>query len=177
MNLRTFLSALSAALFLALPAAADDIKIHHGYAISSGPTAQTGGAYFVIHNMGADDRLIGVRSEHARRTELHTNEDAGDGVMKMRHVEEGFDVPAGAELIFKRGGHHVMFMGLNAPFVQDDELEIVLLFENAGEIAVTVPVDNDRVPMDHGAMDHGDMDHGDMDHDSMDHSAMDGSDG
>ena len=57
-----------------------------------------------------------------------------------------------------RGGDHVMFMGLNAPFEQGNMLNVTLVFEKAGEIEVQIPVDLERTEMempmehDHGAM-------------------------
>jgi len=60
-----------------------------------------------------------------------------------------------------RGGHHVMFLGLNRPLQDGDEVQLTLEFEKAGDIAVTVPVDLQRKP-DHGAMGHGTMGHGTM---------------
>jgi hypothetical protein len=51
---------------------------------------------------------------------------------------------------------HVMFLGLNRPLTQGDEVEVTLTFEQAGEVTVTIPVDNERMPagMGHG-MQHG----------------------
>jgi copper(I)-binding protein len=88
--------------------------------------------------------------------------------MRMTHVEEGFVLPAGGEITMERGAAHVMFMGLNTPFEQDDIVTITFVFENAGEVVVEIPVDQTRE--EHGAMS-GDMDHSDMDHSDMDHSA------
>lgn len=158
MSLKSTLIGALAALTLALPAWAD-IEIHDQYARSS--NAMAGAAFMVIHNNGdTDDRLIGVTSDAAQRVELHTHMEDENGVMKMIHVEEGFDLPAGGEIAMVRGGEHVMFMGLNAPFEQDDVITVTFTFENAGDVVVEIPVDLDR--MDHGAMDHGDMDHSDQ---------------
>jgi Uncharacterized protein conserved in bacteria len=101
--------------------------------------------------------------------ELHTHIVDGD-VMRMVHVEEGFALPAGGEVLLERGGKHLMFMGLDAQLQTGETVSATLVFEQAGEITVDIPVDNDRMPaamMDHGGMDHGDMDHGTMDHGSM----------
>jgi len=57
-----------------------------------------------------------------------------------------------------------MFMGLNAPFVDGEDVTFTLVFRDAGEIIVTVPVDLNREPgeMMHGqGMMHGEgMQHG-----------------
>ncbi len=151
----TLLGALSA-LVLAVPAWAE-INVQDPYARSS--NAMAGAAFMVIVNSGdTDDRLVDVRSDAAARTELHTHIEDADGVMRMTHVAEGFALPAGATLHLRRGAEHVMFMGLNAPFEQDQTVAITLVFEHAGEVVVEIPVDQDRTEMDHGDMDHGDMD-------------------
>ncbi|MDB4213682.1 copper chaperone PCu(A)C [Octadecabacter sp.] len=154
----TFLGAI-VALGLATPVLAE-IEIHDQYARSS--NAMTGAAFMVIHNYSdIDDRLIGVTSNAAARTEIHTHIEDDNGVMRMVHVEDGIGIPAGGEILMKRGANHVMFMGLSEPFVQDADVIITLMFETAGAVEVIVPVDQDRVETDHGAMDHSDMDHSD----------------
>jgi copper(I)-binding protein len=149
----TFLGAL-AALTFATPALAE-IEIHGQYARSS--NAMAGAAFMVIYNHSdTDDRLIGVTSNAAARTEIHTHIEDDNGVMRMVHVEDGIDIPAGEEILMKRGANHVMFMGLSDPFVQGADVTITLMFETAGAVEVIVPVDQDRVKTDHGATDHSD---------------------
>lgn len=149
------------ALVLATPALAD-IEISDAYARSSGPAAMAGAAFFTITNTGdSDDRLIGARSDVAKRTELHTHIAGDDGVMKMREVEGGFAVPAGGSHMLQRGGDHVMFMGLTGPFEQGATFPVTLVFETAGEIVVDIPVDLERQDsMSHDGMDHSKMGHG-----------------
>lgn len=160
MSLKPLVSATALTLALTAPAWAD-IEIHDAYARSS--IAMAGAAFMVIHNHGdTDDRLIGVTSDVAARTELHTHIEDETGVMRMTHVEEGFALPAGGEILMTRGAGHVMFMGLTAPFEQDDMLTITFEFENAGEVTVEVPVDQAREDAQH--MDHGNLEYGDTDH-------------
>ena len=157
----SFKYALGAALLLATPAIAD-IEIVDPYARASGPSAKAGAAFFEIRNTGAaDDRLIGAAATIAKRVELHTHKDMGDGVMKMMEVEEGFPVPAGGSHMLQRGGDHVMFMGLTGPMEQGNVISVTLTFEQAGDVVVEVPVDLERQPM-HGDMKSGTMNHGDM---------------
>jgi len=155
MKLKSFLGA-AALILTAIPAFAGDIMVHDAYARSASPSAMAGGAFMEIMNNGdADDRLIGVRSDVAKRVELHTHIDAGNGVMQMRKVEEGFVIPAGETHMLQRGGDHVMFMGLNQSFVQGDMLSVTLVFESAGEVTVDIPVDLER-QAEMGGMSHGD---------------------
>ncbi|WP_171235248.1 copper chaperone PCu(A)C [Ruegeria sp. HKCCA6837] len=146
MSLKSELLATLAAVTLAIPALADGtIKVDDAYARSSGKTAKAGAAFMMIENQGvADDRLIGATSDAAARVELHTHEVDDNGVAKMVHVEEGFVIPAGETYMLKRGGAHVMFMGLTAPFEQDAMVPVTLIFENAGEVEIEIPVDLER---------------------------------
>ncbi|EAQ04899.1 hypothetical protein OB2597_06435 [Pseudooceanicola batsensis HTCC2597] len=153
--------ALAGLSTLALASAAmAEITVNDPYARSSGPMAMAGAAFMELVNSGdEDDRLIAVRSDAAKRVELHTHLSDDSGVMKMREVEDGFPVPAGGHHRLKRGGDHVMFMGLNHPFEQGATIPVTLVFEKAGEIAVDIPVDLERQDDAHHG--HGDMKMGD----------------
>ena len=134
----------AAAVLFALQALAENssITIEDAYA-RSGP--RSGAAFFIVKNQGEeDDRLIAVHSDAASRAELHTHLEDENGVVKMRPVEDGFAVPAGGTHRLDRGGDHVMFMGLDAPFEQGGTVTLTLTFEKAGDVVVEIPVDNDR---------------------------------
>jgi len=121
------------------------MMVDDAYARASNKMA--GAAFMAVMNhTGVDDRLISVSSEIAKRTELHTHMDMGDGVMKMSHVEDGFAIAAGETHMLQRGGDHVMFMGLTQELKQGDSISLTLTFEKAGEIVVEVPVDLERKP-------------------------------
>lgn len=177
MSLKSLVFAAAAAFSLpalSLPALAEGnmpVMVEDAFVRVASKAAKAGAAFMQIANHGAeDDRLIGVRSNVAALVQLHTHETAGDGVMKMRHVEEGFAVPAGSSHALKRGGDHVMLMGLKRSLEHGDTVLLTLVFEKAGEITLEVPVDLERQPGAHGQMDHGQMDHGEMDHGGMDYS-------
>ena len=160
MSFRSTLLAASAAAFLAMPAFAAGIEVQDAYARSASNMATTGAAFMVISNAGgAADRLIGVSSDAAEKVELHTHKEDANGVMRMIHVEEGFELPQDGEIVMARGGHHVMFMGLKEPMAQGDMIDLTLTFEQAGDVMVQVPVDLERKP---GAGAHGGMNHGTM---------------
>ena len=75
--------------------------------------------------------------------------------MKMREVEDGIAVPANGMHALKRGGDHVMFMGLDGALPEGETISVTLTFENAGEITLDIPVDNDRkAGGGHGSLDH-----------------------
>ena len=70
--------------------------------------------------------------------------------------EDGFAVPAGGGHMLERGGDHVMLMGLTESLEDGESFPLTLVFEEAGEVVVEVPVDLTRQP-EHG--DHGGMNH------------------
>ena len=137
------LAALAVILAGACPALAD-IVIADAYLRSATPMARAGAIFLRIENTGAeDDRLIGAETAVARRVELHTHVET-DGVMQMREIEGGIPIPAGGAHVLERGGDHVMLMGLTEALEQGRMVDVTLIFENAGEIAITVPVDRER---------------------------------
>ncbi len=146
MSFKSTLFATIATVAMATTAFAQDlILVEDAYARSSGKSAKAGAAFMMIRNdSGQDDRLVGVTSDVAARVELHTHEVDENGVAKMMHVEEGFAIPAGEVHMLKRGGDHVMFMGLKQPFEQGATVPVTLIFEQAGEVTVEVPVDLER---------------------------------
>lgn len=158
MSFTTKLIAALAVTTFAIPAFADSIMIKDAYVRTAMKGAKSGAAFMQIMNHSdTDDRLVSVASEVAKKVELHTHMDMGEGVMKMMHVEEGFVIPAGGMHGLSRGGDHVMFMGLTKDMIQGESVEVTLTFEQAGNMVVQIPVDLER--QDHGAMKHGNMDH------------------
>lgn len=154
-----FLRGAVALMTLMAGPALAEIRIHDGYARAASPSAKAGAAFFVIENTGpAEDRLIAVTSDIAKRSALHSHEDMGNGVMRMVHVEEGFVIPAQGRHALARGGDHVMLMGLTRPMIEGGSVTLTLTFEQAGAQVVTLPVDLGARPeagAGHGGMDHG----------------------
>lgn len=147
MSLLSKLAPVVLVSLVAFPAFADGIKVMDPYARTASPAAKSGAAFMMIHNeTGADDVLVAARSDVAARVELHTHIETGDGVMQMIEIEGGIPIADGDAHAMVRGGDHVMLMGLTGPLVQDTEIEVTLVFEQAGEVVVTMPVDNARKP-------------------------------
>ncbi|EEX08102.1 periplasmiC protein conserved in bacteria with histidine [Ruegeria lacuscaerulensis ITI-1157] len=141
----TFLATLAAAVLSTAAFADSIISVEDAYARSSGMNAKAGAAFMMIKNTGdTDDRLVSAQSEVAARVELHTHKIDENGVAKMMQVEEGFAIPAGEAHMLQRGGDHVMFMGIKKPFEQGAKIPVTLVFEQAGEVQVEIPVDLER---------------------------------
>jgi len=146
------LTLAAAAALLCLPALApahahEGMHVEDAYARVSSPVAQSGAAFMRLVNQSHDPiRLIEVRSDVAQRVELHTHEMDAQGVMRMIHVEGGFDIPAQSERQLERGGDHVMFLGLTRSLAHGDSVNAVFVFSNGEEVDVTIPVDLERQP-------------------------------
>jgi copper(I)-binding protein len=62
-------------------------------------------------------------------------------VMKMRELEKGLEIPAGATVMLKPGSFHIMFVGLKAPFAKDTKVPVTLVFEKAGSLDIELAVE------------------------------------
>lgn len=116
-----------------------DLEIRTPWTRATPPGARAGGGFVVIHNTGETaDRLVGG-SATVGTVEIHTMEMA-DGVMKMRPLPDGLEIPAGETVELKPGSHHIMFVDLNGPIEQGKPLPVTLNFEKAGAVAVEMVV-------------------------------------
>lgn len=139
-----------------------DIQIEHQYARVASPIAKSGAAFMHIMNIGdEDDTLIAARTESAKNPQLHRHF-IEEGIAKMREIESGIVVPAGSTVMLERSGMAVMLMGLTQRFEHGESITLTLVFENAGEITIDVPIDNEHQENE--------MDHSEIDHSTMDHS-------
>ncbi|MBI4674586.1 MAG: copper chaperone PCu(A)C [Chloroflexi bacterium] len=99
----------------------------------------TSAVYMKITGGGMADKLIQAESTVAETVELHTVE-MKDGVMKMRPVEGGIDVPANGSVELKPGGFHIMLIGLKQELRAGEKFDVKLTFEKAGVKQVTVEI-------------------------------------
>ena len=142
-----FITGFAAALLITNSAYANGLMVKDPYARAARPNAPTGAAFMTLMNHSDQDiTLIGVSSDVAKRVELHTHIDNGEGVMKMIEIEGGITIPAGDMHMMKRGGDHVMMMGLNQFLVDGEKISVTFEFEGGGEMVVEIPVDNARKP-------------------------------
>jgi copper(I)-binding protein len=138
-------SVSASAIAVALPSRADEaIHIADPY-VRLLPGAKAGAAFFVIENHATiDDRLIGAAADVAGKAELHTHMMQSDGTAQMLPIEGGIAIPAGGSHALERGADHVMLMMLNARPAEGEAVTLTLTFEQAGEVTVEAPVDNQR---------------------------------
>ena len=122
-------------------ASAETILVEDAYVRASSKLAKSAAAFMEIRNTSSrGDRLLDVKSDVAKKVELHTHITSDDGVMKMRRVEDGFVISGNGVLKLERGGDHIMFMGLSQPFVDGEVILLTLIFETAGSIDLEIPI-------------------------------------
>ena len=122
------------ALFLFSTAAFAQVQIEKPWARATPPGATVGGGYLTVRNAGAADKLVAASSPVAAKVELHTHIN-DNGVMKMREVPGGYDIPAKGSFELKPGGAHLMFVDIKRPFKEGDQVTVKLKFEKAGEVS------------------------------------------
>lgn len=123
----------------AAQAQAQEIAVSNPYAFATHPKAKTGAVFMSIANDGAaPDRLIGVSSDVAEKTELHTMNMDG-GIMRMRRVE-AYDLPPGEEILLAPMGKHVMLINLKNPLETGETFPLTLDFEQHPDITIEVEV-------------------------------------
>ena len=150
MEIKLFIIAISSFLILCSGLSAGQIMISDAYARSSGPLAKAAAAYMrIMNHSDRSDRLIGVRSQIAKKTELHMHLKDDNGVMKMVRIDQGIKIGPMKEHSLVRGGQHIMFMGLKEPFETGKIIPLTLLFEKAGEVGIEIVVDQDRKEKKH----------------------------
>ena len=114
----------------------DTLEITGGFTRAS--VSPNGAGFLTIRSKGEADRLVAFRSPQCNRPELHTHIN-DNGIMRMRQVE-AIDVPAGGMVELKPGGLHLMMIDLTGPLAEGDIVDVTLIFEKAGEVAVSLPV-------------------------------------
>ncbi|KRB21790.1 hypothetical protein ASD99_05985 [Mesorhizobium sp. Root695] len=126
-----------------------DLEIGHPWSRATPAGAKVAGGYFTITNNGsAPDRLVSISSDVSEKAELHEM-GVKDGVMTMRPVAGGLEIPAGGKVALAPGGYHLMFIGLKRQPKQGEEFSATLTFEKAGAVSVDFAVEG----MGGGAMD------------------------
>ena len=76
----------------------------------------------------------------AKRFEVHEMKMDG-GVMKMRELKDGLEIPPGASVELKPGSYHIMMQALSRPLAKGDKIKGSLTFEKAGKIGVEFDVE------------------------------------
>jgi copper(I)-binding protein len=145
MKIRSLIPALLLAM-LATDASAEDYKIGNlqisqPWTRATPKGAAVAGGYLKITNTGTTpDRLLGGSTDVAKRFEIHEMS-MGGGVMKMRELKDGLDIPPGATVELKPSSYHIMMQELARPLAKGQRVKASLTFEKAGKGEVEFAVE------------------------------------
>jgi len=129
-----------------------DIEIEHPWSRATPEGAKVAAGYLAISNTGsAPDRLVSVTGEIAGKTEIHEMSVDASGVMTMRPLPDGVEIPAGSEVKLEPGSFHIMFMDLKQAAKEGGTFKGTLTFQKAGTVNVEFAVD---AMGGHGSQDH-----------------------
>jgi len=124
----------SVAFFVSSPAAAHDVTAKQAWSRATPKGAKVAAGYLTIENRGVQpDRLLSASSGAAAKVEIHQMS-MQDGIMTMRPLDGGLAIPPDTTVTLVPGGDHIMFIGLIAPFEEDQRIPVLLNFERAGKI-------------------------------------------
>lgn len=98
-----------------------------------------GGFGLVVNQSGADRLVSAAFPSVAGKTEIHEMVVA-NGMMTMRPLPNGIDIPTGGKIELKPGSFHLMLMDLKGPLTEGQTIEGTLVFEKAGPVTVSFPV-------------------------------------
>jgi hypothetical protein len=150
----TLLLAVALVACTADGSASDSLEVAGAWARTSPAVVTAGAVYLEIANdTDAADALadVSVDAAVAGTAELHETvaalpsdggmgmESTGAGMMEMREVDE-IPVPAGETVALEPGGYHIMLLDLAEPLELGGEIDVTLVFEEAGEIVVTAEI-------------------------------------
>ena len=127
---------------------------HRGAAAQDGATPTAGMSpataivYMTIANDGDnEDVLLGGETDAATTVELHESiED--DGILRMEPARMASPSRRATKTVFDAGGLHVMLVGLTADLLPGGSYDLVLRFEQAGEVTVPVQIRFNAEPDD-----------------------------
>lgn len=108
-----------------------------------GMMAHDGGvsaAYMVLENAGAADRLISAETDVAGVVEIHTSEMDDEGVMRMRPLTDGLEIPANGSVTLQPGGYHIMLMELQQDLAEGETITLTLNLESGQSLTVEAEV-------------------------------------
>jgi len=116
------------------------LVIEDGFTRATAEGAKVGAGYLTIRNTGsAADTLVSVETSVAGRGEIH-DMTMTDGVMRMRRLADGIEIPAGGTVALKPGGMHLMLMDLKQRLAEGETITVTLRFKSGAAGDVVLPV-------------------------------------
>ena len=122
--------------------AAGDLRIAHPWTRPTSAGAPAAAGYMDITNTGRSaDRLVSASTPHAARVEIHQSSMEG-GMMRMKALPSGVEIPAGGVVKLAPGGLHLMLFGPKAAVKAGDRIPVTLTFAKAGKVKVELAAES-----------------------------------
>ena len=149
--------AIALAALWAGQALAQNVQVKDPWARATVQGQKASGAFMTL-TAKADTTLVGVASSVAGVAQVHEMKMDG-GVMQMRALTKGLELPAGKAVTLKQGSFHLMLMDLKVPLQKDTTIPVTLRFKDAKGVESTlelkVPVAMSAPSGDAGEHQHG----------------------
>jgi len=111
-----------------------DLILKDAFIIKHPLKGRPSGGYFILTNTGTEACVLtGITASDKIRIDMHETIHE-NGVMKMVKRDE-MVVPAGGDLVFKRGGKHLMIFGITD---ETEGLSFKFTFKNCASVIHTV---------------------------------------
>lgn len=134
------LAALVALAACGGPTPSGMVAAHDGWARETIAGVTVSAGYARIENgTGQDVRLTGADTPAAGRVEIHTVTDDG-GVMRMRPLPEGIEIPAGETVELMPGGYHLMLLDLRRPLRGGERIPVTFRFGTGAPVTASFEV-------------------------------------
>ena len=117
------------ALGLAAPLFAQPVEISGVWARATVPGQKATGAFMSLTSKDGA-RLLSVSTPVAGVAEVHEMK-LEEGVMRMRALPGGLELPAGKTVELRPGGYHLMLMDLTQPLAKESTIALTLVFQDA----------------------------------------------
>lgn len=97
------------------------------------------GGYLQLTNHSEMDRLQGASSDFAEAVEIHEMKES-EGMMKMRKLDQGLELPSHKSVRLLPGGNHLMLIGLKKELKPGMKVPITLEFAKAQPLLIEFTV-------------------------------------
>lgn len=114
---------------LSAPLWAQTVDVSGAWARATVPGQKATGAFMRLTSKDGA-RLVALSTPVAGVAEVHEMK-LEEGVMRMRAVQGGLELPPGKTVELRPGGYHLMLMDLKQPLQKESTIALTLVFQDA----------------------------------------------
>lgn len=129
MKFESIVVAACLALGLSDPLFAQSVAVSAAWVRATVPGQKATGAFMRLTSKDGA-RLVSASTPVAGVAEVHEMK-VDEGVMRMRAVAGGLELPPGKEVELRPGGYHLMLMDLKQPLQKESTITLTLVFQDA----------------------------------------------